>query len=424
MNRRSNSSLINQAKAWDALLVQCHVDAIKKAMKAGHEDPRLPENYDQVGCMLDFLMEKGRRFLQFFSEFGTIDPAKLQKGQVRKNQIDDDIVQKIRASLLAGEDLWHPIVTKRISAHAERIIHGHHRWAAWKLAFPGIPIPRYVISDTMAEAFVGEDGTISFELADKIPYRQLFSAVAPNPPNKNKEYHMIDVANQVALALEADATLGGIKDRDVALTRQVLGDWMDIWLSGYFPDETTRGKILAEYEKGDPTTQVLPMRDKEAQAFNLVAHNWDPKPQDWLDWYDTTSKTLQSIVPWREDNAPMLVLFQKLVRAYHLGTHDKLNSYIDAGCNEIGLYIEIYTKRKQFAPNLPSLNADRASAIKSVKEMNELLYKCGVPFQITKVLFPDQLTDKKDVAKVRKVAKYAPPRAKSQPKTEQQPTVH
>jgi hypothetical protein len=402
-----------------------HRRVINEAVEAGHVDPTLAEHYEQAGCMLDFKMSKGeRRFLQFYKEFGTIDPSKLQRSQVRKFQIDQDNVQKIRADLEAGKGLDHPIVTKKISGQAEKIIHGHHRVEAWKLAFPGKPIPRFIISDEMLEVLHDEAGEEDYKIADKIAYRQLRSAIAPNPRNPNKEYNMEDIANHVTKAIAADPTLDGLKGADDPLDREMLGVWMDEFVPGYFPDESTRGKILAAYNKGDAGSQVKPM--KEGLVKNLVSEGWDPTPQDWLDWYDPKAKALQGYVPWRESNEPMYGLFSRLAKAYYLGKHDKLKSYIKNGCVKIHLYVEIYTRRKEFSPNLPSLQADRASALKAVKEMNELLYKCGIPFQIVKVLFPDQLTQAKDAVQVKSLRAYTPPKPPKtkDPETRTQEQVH
>ena len=194
--------------------------------------------------------------------------------------------------------------------------------------------------------------------------------------------------------------------------------WTSFCLDTY-PDEPTRGKILAEYKRGDAGSQVKPMKDKAELVKNLVSEKWDPTPQAWLDWYDPKAKALQGYVPWRESNEPMNALFSRLAHAYHLGKHDKLKSYIKNGCVKIHLYVEIYTRRKEFSPNLPSLQADRTSALKAVKEINELLYKCGIPFQIAKVLFPDQLTQAKDAVQVKSVRAYTPPKP---PKTKDSET--
>jgi hypothetical protein len=417
----SGANLSTAIVDWRELFSN-HKKAIADAIKAGHDDPTLAENREQVGCMLRFKMEDDRGiFCQFFNEYGKVDPNKLTESQVRKYEVDEQQVQVLKDSLLSCGKLFQPIITLRISDKSEKTLHGHHRLEAWKLAFPKKDIPRYVLDAEMLEEL--DDG--SYVQADKVAYRRLRSTVAPNPPNKNLQYNMDDVANQLGQAVKLDPTLGGLKGASDAMTLDVLSDWMKIWHPVQYPNNNggTHTKILNKYKEGDASTKVKKSNDENAIIGRLAKAGWDTefkkpgekKDKTWLDWYDSDRKVIMGKVGWREKNEPMTAKFMELISNWLVkdlnwesnSRYDKLREYQKEGCTEINLYIDIYTKRKGFTANLPSLKADRKQALEAVKNINEILYKAGVPFQVTQVLFPDQLTDKNDVAKVEKIARYS-----------------
>lgn len=416
---------------YDKLSIK-HRKAIGDAVAAGHADPTAPENYDQQGCMIRFTM-RDRTFLQFYDVYGAIDTQKLQrKTQPRRTIISTgDHISELAARIKSHGGIYHPIVTRPIDLGVcEPIEHGHHRPEAWDTIYQNKPIPRFALAEEMLEEIIDEDGNKTYVVADKIPFRREHARSIPNPPSENLPYTMEDVSLQLQTALSLDSTLDGRKGGSEKLTLGVLSDWMDERFPNQFNAAPIRGKILTKYMRGLTSHQILPYKHKLTQEANLKDMGWDDNRDNFMDWYDENAKALQACITYRAGAEVLNRLAWNLISAYHDPSNDRLDEWIKDGCNSLRFLVEVESNSTKFKPQVTHLNKEQTALMAEIHKTNSIFTKCNVPFQITEILLPKQLTHNKDTTRVVNVAADKRKRiaavaaAVKKAKAAQAPTLH
>ena len=215
---------------------------------------------------------------------------------------------------------------------------------------------------------------------------------------------MEDVSLQLQTALSLDPTLDDRKGGSDKLTLDVLSSWMDERFPNQFNAPSIRGKILAKYMRGLTSHQILPYKHKLTQEANLKAMGWDDNRDNFMDWYDENAKALQACITYRAGAEVLNRLAWNLISAYHDPSNDRLDEWIKDGCNSLRFLVEVESNSTKFKPQVTHLSKEQTALMGEVHKTNSILTKCNVPFQVTEILFPKQLTHKKDTTRVVNVA--------------------
>ena len=220
--------------------------ALNQAVQEGFNNP-----YNDVDLVKSMHFRlNGSWFKRPIEEFGKIKYQDLNLSQVREEEQD---VGYIHNSLIHKFNkkkphfgLEDPIIINR----SDTIQHGHHRSRTMYILGGNndeIEVPYFKqTSDIYYSNAAGE--LLGKVKADGASYAKMMSQILPNPPMKNKEYTMSDIAVQAKAAYAADSTLLGLNPSGDPWSKSLLSKWMKDAHPNQFTDSSTQGKILKKLQ--------------------------------------------------------------------------------------------------------------------------------------------------------------------------------
>ena len=374
---------------------------IKEAIAAGFLNP-----YDDIDLAQTMHFKVNKKWQkQAIEEFGYIKYKDVKLSQVRKIQQDwNHVKDSLSHQFDSGKPnayygLKNPIIIDR----GDVLQHGHHRLATLFYLSNNndeVLIPFFRVSGVIFDS--DADGN-EIQHSPHGSYSKLIAKIKPNPPKKNKEYKMEDIANQAIEAYRCDSSLGGLNASKNPWDKNLLETWMDDVHPNQFTDSRTRGKILSIIERKN--SSVVVKTSNFADFTNMLASQGMPigiipsKGGKKL----KRKAFLQNCYP----NNKFKIAQIKTDRAKDFERDLVVNLFYNAdlevgSINPSGFFeIELVSEIAIPSANKSELDTQREHFLVRVKKANESLKQHGRKVKFTKVVWMPQLVNVETAANPR-----------------------
>ena len=360
--------------------------AIEKAISEGYLNPK--EDKDLRKTL--FPTWNGKTYFRPILEFGYIEYSMLQHSNVKLHEVDELYCNTHLTPLLElNGSILNPVMTSKLTDEIEEMEHGHGRSFSSNAAWPTRPIPRFLLDDRMFETSQGGDFLSSEPV--KSSFMKEIGKIICNPPPKSNTYAEEDVPIHIMSLLKSDPCWGGVNPSGAFPTKEIFNKIMDKLHPEQFLHCTSRGRIFAALQRGNPASKIRPITSEQITS-DLVTLGIDPGIKDsgsretFGNHYDQGTNSLVGIVTTNGKDFERNVILELL--------KDELDGQTDSTVKGVVVYTTIYKPNAR----LPKLEKQREDFLTEVKKWNARLDKIGAP-SISKVIFPKQLTDSRDIGR-------------------------